>query len=153
MPSEAVELRVAETAVVQYREEAVAAVGKIVQAGMRVALDGFGLGSASLGVICELPIDAVVFAPEFLARLEEGSDRAALFSAVTGLARAMSRARVVAAGVADPATLALVRALGGHAAQGAAVGGPLDAAAFAERLAGRPLGAGSPPSATPPPRS
>ncbi|MBI5490556.1 MAG: diguanylate cyclase [Deltaproteobacteria bacterium] len=140
LPAGNLEVRVSESTLLLHHAAIGGALQRIHEAGLRIALDEFGLAAASLNLIRESPIDVVVFAQEFVARLQAGSDRAALLSAVVALSRNMDRPRVVAAGVPGGDALILLRTLGCHSAQGAAVSGPLDATGYAARLAATAAG-------------
>ncbi|MBI5501550.1 MAG: diguanylate cyclase [Deltaproteobacteria bacterium] len=140
VPAGTLEVRVSESTLLVQRAAVGGALQRFHAAGLRVALDEFGLAAASLNLIRESPIDVVVFAEEFVARLRAGSDRAALLSAVVALSRNMDRPRIVAAGVPGGDTLILLRTLGCHSAQGAVVSGPLDASGYAARLAATAAG-------------
>ncbi len=105
-------------------------IGELRAAGMRVALDDFGVGYASLGKLIELPIDTV----KIDRSLVGDGTQAAVVEAVIGLCRAIGRP-AVAEGVETEAQRARLIAAGCEFGQGYLFGRP-------ERVSARfPVGA------------
>ena len=87
---------------------------------MRVVLDDFGAGAASLALLRDCPIDVVKLDPAL-----EGP----VAAAVIGLARALGL-QTVAEGVEHPEQLAALEGLGFDRAQGYLLGEPAPMAAL-----------------------
>ena len=100
--------------------------------GVRVALDDFGVGYASLGDVQRFPLDMIKLDRGFLAGLSPGSRGEAIVDAVVRMAGALDL-QSVAEGVETPEQLEVVTRLGYGFAQGFHLSCPMDAAAV-ERL-------------------
>jgi diguanylate cyclase (GGDEF)-like protein len=130
----ALELRVPGTVLLQRPEDACETLERLSEAGFHLALDDWGSGGASLGLLRDLPVGAVCVGRALTGSLAEGAESAALLSAVVAMARGLGRPRVVADGVDTAERLALVRRLGCHEAEGPAVADTETAAVFAARI-------------------
>jgi diguanylate cyclase (GGDEF)-like protein len=101
-----------------------AALTRLRDAGVRLALDDFGAGSTSLAQLADLPLDLVKVDPSFVAgatRSQGGTRRLAALVALVHTYELM----VVAEGVEDEAQLAAVRACGVDLLQGYHLGAPV----------------------------
>jgi diguanylate cyclase (GGDEF)-like protein len=87
------------------------------RAGVRIAIDDFGIGYSSLARLSQLPIDTIKIDRSFTSRLT--SDRAgpAIVSTIIALARSLEL-DTVAEGVETPEQLAMLDALGCAQSQG-----------------------------------
>ncbi|EYB69642.1 hypothetical protein DEIPH_ctg004orf0171 [Deinococcus phoenicis] len=92
--------------------------------GVRLWLEGFGEGRASLLALAHAPLTGVKLHPALTARLPHDPRTVALVAALLDLARRLEL-QVTAAGVETAAQLDVLRDLGCDAAQGAAIGAPL----------------------------
>ncbi|WP_083250513.1 putative bifunctional diguanylate cyclase/phosphodiesterase [Acidihalobacter aeolianus] len=92
--------------------------------GIRVALDDFGSGYASLQYVRELPLDVIKLDLQFVQNLERDTEAFAVGYAALTLAE-IRGATVVAEGVENQRTADLWRRLGGHAVQGYLFAKPL----------------------------
>lgn len=106
---------------------------EVLARGVCLALDDFGEGQASLGVLAEIPFTCVKLSARLVAPLA-GKDAAAaragaILGAVCGMAGQLGF-RTVAEGVETPTQLAALRALGCQQVQGWLVGRPAPLAAW-----------------------
>jgi EAL domain-containing protein (putative c-di-GMP-specific phosphodiesterase class I) len=96
---------------------------------MGVAIDDFGVGYTSLAHLDHLPISELKIDREFVAHMTRGADGDAVVRAVVSLGHGLGMT-VVAEGVEDDATLALLAEIGCDTAQGYAIARPAPAETF-----------------------
>ncbi|HWT11512.1 MAG TPA: EAL domain-containing protein [Allosphingosinicella sp.] len=111
--------------------------------GVRLALDDFGQGAASIISLKSAPLDRLKIHPSLLrAALPDGSRAQAVLAAMMALAENLGM-EVTAEGIETPVELALARKLGCDCIQGFLFGRPVAAEeALTLALASRPLTAG-----------
>ena len=114
------------------------------EAGVRVALDDFGIGYSSFGRLIELPIDILKIDKSFISALTLPHSAAHLVRARRVLASLVALSHIcnfttIAEGVETPAALAAVRELGFDQSQGYLHSPAVSAEAFRRFL--RPAGA------------
>ncbi|MGH2872267.1 MAG: putative bifunctional diguanylate cyclase/phosphodiesterase, partial [Solirubrobacteraceae bacterium] len=121
-------LEITETSVIDQFERACGAVAGLRALGVRVSIDDFGAGFTSLAYLNELGVDELKLDRRFIAPLAGGrrSRDSELVRATIELGHALGL-EVVAEGVEDAATLALLRELGCDVVQGYAIGRPVPA--------------------------
>lgn len=95
-------------------------------AGFLLAVDDFGVGYSSLSQLHEMPVDELKIDISFTRRARDPQG-ARLIQAITGMAQAL-HLRIVAEGVEDSETAAILNTLGVHAFQGYHFGKPMPAA-------------------------
>jgi diguanylate cyclase (GGDEF)-like protein len=105
--------------------------------GVKVALDDFGAGAASLSMLRSLPADCLKIDGQFVRHAPKERRDALIVAAVAQLGRKLGL-RVVAEGVETREQLALMKKLGCHEAQGYLLGRPLPVDDFAAVLAAQP---------------
>ena len=129
-------LEITETAVGAHVDELVTHLADLRALGVRLAIDDFGVGAASLTYLTKLPVHDVKIDRSFIRGLPDDPGSAAIVSGVSGMAHAYGL-RVVAEGVETARQLASARSLGCAMTQGYlhAAAMPL---ADARRWAGRP---------------
>jgi diguanylate cyclase (GGDEF)-like protein len=120
------ELELTERSVLDNDERVPEVLTRLRAMGVRLALDDFGMGFASLRHLGCLPLDALKIDRSFVASLASTSGHA-IVQCVIDLAHRMGL-RVVAEGVESSAQFAILRGLGCDEAQGHALGKPLAAA-------------------------
>jgi EAL domain-containing protein (putative c-di-GMP-specific phosphodiesterase class I) len=106
-------------------------------AGIKVVLDDFGSGSASLLCLHHLPFDGLKVDRSFLVALDSENGRM-IIRAVVDLARSLGMSTVIE-GIETPEQLALLQDMGFDRAQGFLFGRPMPAAAAARMIAKRGL--------------
>jgi diguanylate cyclase (GGDEF)-like protein/PAS domain S-box-containing protein len=97
--------------------------GELHEAGLRLAVDDFGIGHSSLARLRDLPVQTLKIDRSFLARVPGDDGSAAIVVAVLALARALGM-DTVAEGVETPEQLAFLRAHGCPLVQGFLLGRP-----------------------------
>ncbi len=135
LPPDALWVEVTEAAVLANPERACATLESVRAAGVRLALDRAGSGESRLGLIGELPLDAIKLDRELVvAAARWDPSRRALALALAEYARA-AKLRTVAVGVETEAELQLAHELGCSHAQGFMLGVPAVAAGLSLRAA------------------
>ena len=110
-------LEVTETAVGGHIDDLAHHLGDLRSLGMRLAIDDFGVGQASLTYLTRLPVHDVKIDRSFVSGLPDDPGSAAIVAGVSGMAKAYGL-RVVAEGVETPRQLQSARALGCDLTQG-----------------------------------
>jgi diguanylate cyclase len=122
-------VEVTETSSVGNRSAAVHNLTRLRQMGFRLSIDDFGTGEASLAYLADLPSDELKLDRRFVARIVDSDRERAIVASTIGLAHALGQT-VVAEGIEDAPTLALLRDLGCDHAQGFYLGRPQPFAVF-----------------------
>jgi EAL domain-containing protein (putative c-di-GMP-specific phosphodiesterase class I) len=122
-------LEVTETAVMRDPDKAFAAVDRLRAGGLRMSLDDFGTGNASLTYLRRLAPEEVKIDRSFITGLVGSEADQSIVRSTIQLAHSV-RAVVTAEGVEDAATLAWLEAAGCDGAQGHLVGKPIGVAGF-----------------------
>jgi predicted signal transduction protein with EAL and GGDEF domain len=130
------ELELTERSVLDRDERLLAVLSRLHAMGVRLALDDFGMGFASLRHLGCLPLDALKIDRSFVASLASTPGHA-IVQCVIELAHRMGL-RVVAEGVESEDQLAILRGLGCDEVQGHALGKPLAAGEVIPWLAAQP---------------
>jgi len=108
--------------------------------GLRVAIDDFGTGHSSLAYLKHLPVDEVKIDRSFIKDMATDQTDRVIVRCTVDLAHSLGL-RVVAEGVEDAATYALVAELGCDEAQGFFLSPPLRGRALTSWLSEQPLAA------------
>jgi diguanylate cyclase (GGDEF)-like protein len=119
------ELEITETALMQDEGDALEVLAGLRAFGVRIALDDFGSGYSSLGMLQRLPIDVLKMDRAFVRALGGDSDAEATAAAIVALARVYGM-EVVAEGVETPEQRDLLAELGCDELQGYLFSPPLD---------------------------
>jgi EAL domain-containing protein (putative c-di-GMP-specific phosphodiesterase class I) len=129
LPAASLVLEITETGMIDEFDRASAAVSRLREVGVGVSIDDFGAGFTSLAYLNRLEVCEVKLDRSFIAPLAGGARTrtAELVGATIDLGHALGL-RVVAEGVEDEATLALLAELGCDVAQGYVIGRPVAAA-------------------------
>ncbi|UUY05429.1 EAL domain-containing protein [Svornostia abyssi] len=132
-------LEVTETAVLGDPEVLTAALEQLKEIGVRLAVDDFGVGHASLRHLRELlPVDTLKIDKSFVDGITEDEDDAAIVRGVVRMAHSLGLL-VVAEGIEHAAQGELLREWDCQVGQGYHYDRPLAAAQIAERLDARAL--------------
>lgn len=83
-------LEIIETVMLQDRERAREICQRLRNRGIRIALDDFGSGHASLSYVRDLPLDEIKIDRTFITGLEHGSRDAEIVRAIVGLGRVLN---------------------------------------------------------------
>ena len=123
-------LEITETAVLARSLESVETLKRLREVGVRLSLDDRGAGYASLAWLSTLPFHELRIDLAAVGDIVESPPRLALVQTLAEFAHRL-KMEVLVAGVDDEATAAKLKPLGCDTLQGALIGAPLDAAAFA----------------------
>ena len=126
-------LEVTETVLMADPVVAAAALGRIRDLGVRVALDDFGSGYSSLSHLRRFPIDIVKIDKSFVDDVASGGVESAIARSIIDLGRAM-RIDTVAEGIELDEQAEMLRSLGCEFGQGFYFAKPLEPAAWEELL-------------------
>jgi c-di-GMP-specific phosphodiesterase len=132
LPPGALKLEVTEGEVMRNPDRAAVILHKLRAAGLKLALDDFGVGFSSLAYLTRLPFDTLKIDSWFVRSMERDEGAAKIVASIIGLGRDLAL-DVVAEGVEDRAAADRLRALGCDYAQGylfARALRPEDASAF-----------------------
>ncbi len=127
-----VTLEVTESAAVNQTEIAVGVLMALRAMGVRISIDDYGTGRATLGYLKAFPLDEVKIDKSFITHLVQNVSDQILVRSTIELAREMNF-KVVAEGVEDAPCLAMLAEYGCNIAQGWHIGKPIDARAFMDR--------------------
>ena len=115
-------VEVTETSSVGNRAAAVSNLTQLRQMGFRLSIDDFGTGEASLAYLADLPSDELKLDRRFVSRIVTSDRDRTIVASTIGLAHALGQT-VVAEGIEDATTLAMLREMGCDHAQGFCLAG------------------------------
>jgi len=130
------ELEIPESAVMSERDGVHRMLARLSERGVRVAVDDFGSGYASLSHLKQLPVDVLKVDKSFVQNIGTDEEDDAIVRSTIDLAHSLGVA-VVAEGVESDDVLERLRALGCDLAQGFCLAHPAPAADVTEWLLGR----------------
>jgi diguanylate cyclase (GGDEF)-like protein len=133
---EVLELEIPESAIISERERITKMLARLSDRGVRVAVDDFGSGYASLGHLKQLPIDVLKVDKSFVQNIGTDDEDEAIVRSTIDLAHSLGIA-VVAEGVESDDVLQRLRVLGCDMAQGFRLARPAPADDVTEWLLGR----------------
>ena len=118
------ELEVTESVLLSDRLRTSRMLERLVDQGVRIAIDDFGVGYSSLGQLKTLPAKVLKIDRSFVSSMESDQSDAAIVSSTIELSHRLGL-EVIAEGVETPAHLARLRAAGCDIGQGHLLGRPL----------------------------
>ncbi|OUL27978.1 diguanylate cyclase [Nostoc sp. RF31YmG] len=124
---ERLEIEVSESIIMQNINNAIATMSKLRSLGVKIALDDFGIGCASLTNLKELPVNTLKIGRYYIHNVDTNSEKSDLTKAVIQMAHRLNL-RVVAEGVDTEAELDYLRQYNCDAMQGFLLSRPLPAA-------------------------
>jgi diguanylate cyclase (GGDEF)-like protein len=130
------ELEIPENAIVSERERIHKMIARLSERGVRVAVDDFGSGYASLSHLKQLPVDVLKVDRSFVQNVGTNDEDDAIVRSTIDLAHSLGIA-VVAEGVESEDVLQRLRVLGCDLAQGFCLARPAPVADVTEWLLGR----------------
>ena len=133
---ELLELEIPESAIMSERERIHKMLARLSERGVRVAVDDFGSGYASLSHFKQLPVDVLKVDKSFVQNIGTDEEDEAIVRSTIDLAHSRGVA-VVAEGVESEDVLHRLRALGCDLAQGFCLARPASADDVTEWLLGR----------------
>jgi diguanylate cyclase (GGDEF)-like protein len=134
-PAELLTLEVTEGALLHDDEVTARTLAELRSLGVRLTVDDFGAGGASLINFRDRPVEGIKIDPRFLAGLPEDPVSFAVVTAISGMGTALG-ATVTAKGVETEAQLVSVRAMGCARVQGFLKAEPLSLGDLVDRLRG-----------------
>lgn len=134
LPAQALILEITEDGLMSDSARARAVLDELHLLGVGLSIDDYGTGYSSLAYLQDLPVDELKLDRTFVRRLSSDSRSAAIVRSTVELAHSLGL-RLVAEGVEDEATLAILRGFGCDVVQGYHVSRPLPAAQVADWLA------------------
>ena len=135
LPAELLTLELPERALTQGDEVTARTLDELRSLGVRLTVDDFGAGSASLVGFRERPVDGIKIDPRFLAGLPDDAVSFAVVSAICSMGTALG-ATVTAKGVETEAQLVSLRAMGCERVQGFLLAEPMRLRDLIDRLRG-----------------
>ncbi|MFZ4516426.1 MAG: putative bifunctional diguanylate cyclase/phosphodiesterase [Acidimicrobiia bacterium] len=133
LPPNALQLEITERTALSDDIRTLDALRELRRAGVRVAIDDFGIGYSALSYLQRFPVDVVKLDRAFIAEVDGTGVGRAIVEAMLRMAHALGL-WVTAEGVERPEQLEVLRALGCDGAQGFHLGHVLDAGATAGLL-------------------
>ncbi len=133
LPAGLLALEITESAILADPERAGRVLHQLRNAGIRVAIDDFGLGYSSMAFLRTLPVDEVKIDRSFVFGMLKDPRDEGIVEAAIRLCRALGIA-VSAEGVEDEATLSRLREMGCQYAQGYVLARPMPPERFEEWL-------------------
>jgi diguanylate cyclase (GGDEF)-like protein len=133
LPASRLELEVTETALIENIDLAVEILRKLRISGVRISIDDFGTGLASLSYLKRLPIDQLKIDISFIRDVLHDPSDTQIVKAIINLGHSLDL-EVVAEGVEQPAQRDFLVANGCDLLQGFLFSTPLDAISFTEYL-------------------
>ncbi|PKU22547.1 EAL domain-containing protein [Telmatospirillum siberiense] len=142
LPPETLVLEITERLLMRDVRHALDALDRLRKMGVRLALDDFGSGYASIMYLKRFPFNALKIDKAFIADAPDNPDGGALVSAIIGMAQSLGL-EIVGEGVETKAQLDFLKIHGCHHYQGYLISRPSEAEAF-ERLMANGRAAESP---------
>jgi EAL domain-containing protein (putative c-di-GMP-specific phosphodiesterase class I) len=127
LPTRRLELDITEAALTRRPDEARILLRDLHELGVRIAIDNFGSGLASMRQLRDFPFDTIKIDRSFIRSLDSSNDSGAFVRAVAALGNGLGMA-VVAVGVETTAQMRMVEADGCTEIQGFLIGKPIAAA-------------------------
>jgi len=147
LPADALTVEVSERILVEEDELIIERLADLHRLGVRMAVDDFGTGYASLAHLRRLPLDIIKIDSSFVAGLDHDDTLTLLTRTVVQLGRDLGL-RVIAEGIEQPRQLRALREMGCDYGQGFLVARPMGASGVAA-LIDAPGGAGDGPDPRP----
>jgi diguanylate cyclase (GGDEF)-like protein/PAS domain S-box-containing protein len=129
LPAEALELEITERLLMHDVRHALEVLSRLRRLGVRLAVDDFGTGYASIMYLKRFPFTTLKIDKVFVADVTESGDGAALVAAMISMAHGLGL-EVVGEGVEQGAQLDFLRKSGCHSFQGYLLSRPVEPAQF-----------------------
>lgn len=129
MDASALTLEITETVLMSDPQRAASVIAKLAALGMALDIDDFGTGYSSLAYLRRLPLKSLKIDRAFVMELTANLQDVHIVRSTVGLAHGLGLS-VIAEGVEDDATLALLGELGCDMAQGFGIGRPQPVSEF-----------------------
>ena len=126
IPAGLLEIEITEGVLIDDHEQPLQQMRDLRELGVRIAVDDFGTGYSSLSYLKRFPIDTLKIDRSFISELREGTEDAAIATAIIALAHSLGL-HVIAEGVESKQQLEILLTLGCDIAQGFYFGRPAPA--------------------------
>jgi diguanylate cyclase (GGDEF)-like protein len=136
VPAEGFELEITESTIMTDPERATAMLQRLAAMGLRLSIDDYGTGHSSLAYLRRLPVHELKIDRSFITHLADDGDDLQVVRSTIDLAHHLGL-RVVAEGIEDAGSLALLQAHGCDLAQGFHLGRPVPAGLLLDQLRAR----------------
>ncbi|RPH66815.1 MAG: EAL domain-containing protein [Burkholderiales bacterium] len=136
-PPRLLRLELTESALIENHERTVALIGELRRLGVRIIIDNFGTGYASLSYLKNLPVDGLKIDRSFVQDLPADRGNAAIVQAITTMAAKLGL-QAMAEGVETAAELRGLRSLDCDQVQGSLISEPLPFAQLQDFLEALP---------------
>lgn len=133
LPASLLELEITETALIENIEQAIGMLQRLRASGVRISIDDFGTGLASLSYLKRLPIDQLKIDISFIRDVLRDPSDAQIVKAIINLGHSLDL-EVVAEGVEELAQRDMLAASGCDLMQGYLFAMPMDMGAFTNYL-------------------
>ncbi|WP_229644102.1 bifunctional diguanylate cyclase/phosphodiesterase [Xanthobacter autotrophicus] len=133
LPPEALELEITENIVLSDHSNAIDALARLRQMGVRIAFDDFGTGYASLSLLTRFPVSCIKLDRSFVQAMLHAPREAAVIAAILEMGRALDM-DVIAEGIETEAERAYLAERHCPEGQGYLFGRPVPAEEFEARL-------------------
>ncbi|MGH8105061.1 MAG: putative bifunctional diguanylate cyclase/phosphodiesterase, partial [Arenimonas sp.] len=133
LPASMLELEITETALIENIEQAIGTLQRLRASGVRISIDDFGTGLASLSYLKRLPIDQLKIDISFIRDVLRDPSDAQIVKAIISLGHSLDL-EVVAEGVEELAQRDLLAGNGCDLMQGYLFAAPMDSVAFQNYL-------------------
>lgn len=117
-------MELTETAIMTDPDHAMSMLNALHDAGVRLSIDDFGTGYSSLSYLKKLPVDELKIDRSFIMEMVSNSDDQLLVKTTLSMGHSLSMT-VVAEGIEDESTLAILQAMGCDLAQGYHIARPM----------------------------
>ncbi len=124
LPTEALEVELTETAVMESPQRARVVLTQLREAGIGVAMDDFGTGYSSLALLADLPLDSVKIDRSFIAAIDDSQRSRSIVESIINMAHAL-RLKVIGEGIETNDQLAALTTLGCEEIQGYLIARPM----------------------------
>ncbi len=133
IPTHVIELEITETSIIESTDDACKILNDLRDAGVRIAMDDFGVGHTSMALLADLPLDGVKIDQSFVKDIVTNKRNKTLVEFVIGLAHSLDL-KVVAEGVESQGELELLSQLGCDEIQGYLISRAIDGEALSALL-------------------
>ena len=131
VPSEGLELEITESMLMTDAQKSVAALNRLHDLGLHVAMDDFGTGYSSLSYLKRFPIDSIKIDRSFVADIATNQDDAEIIRTIITMGQTLNR-KIIAEGVETEEQLEMLRGYNCDEIQGYFISRPLPADAFTD---------------------
>lgn len=129
LPARCLILEITESIAMEDVEASLAILNRLVEIGVQISIDDFGTGYSSLLCLKRMPATELKIDRNFIQDLSDGSDDAAIVSAIVAMGQSLNL-RVVAEGVETEKQHSFLKSVGCTAMQGYLMGRPVAAEKF-----------------------